>query len=77
MLDLQNLPAVSQSEFIDRFDEILAAIDSGKGPYLIFCDNGNNLLLFGWDDYWLRFGCLYPDGEKERIEEECQRSSEA
>lgn len=76
MLDFQALPTVSENDFADKFDEILSSIDNDGGPFLILGNNGKNLLLFGWEDYWLRFGCLYPDGEKKRIEEECSRRCE-
>ena len=44
---------------------------------IILEESGSNLVLIGWNDYWERFGALYPVGEKEKIEEACRRSKES
>lgn len=66
-------PSITEAEFHEDFDRILERVDCGEGPFQILCENGSNLLLFSWDEYWSHFGCIYPSGEKERIEEACRR----
>ena len=59
-------------EQVERdFDSILAVVESGVSPVLIRADNGSELLLFGWEDYWSRFSCYEPAGERKRIEALC------
>jgi len=71
--DLSCFESITQQELELNFDSILNRIEQGDGPFLIHTENGADALLFGWEDYWERFGCLYPPGEKERVEEECKR----
>lgn len=71
--NLSCFETITQQELELNFDNILNRIEQGDGPFIIYAENGPDALLFGWEDYWERFGCLYPPGEKERVEEECKR----
>lgn len=71
--DISTFPTITESEFQEDFDRILERVDRGEGPFQILCEIGSNLLLLSWDEYWSCFGCIYPAGEKERIEEACRR----
>lgn len=73
-IDYLKLPSVTEEELGKNIDEILERVNHGESPFLIFCNSGSNLLLFGWEDYWNRFGSLYPAGEKERVEEACRQA---
>lgn len=73
-LDISKFPSVTETAFQEDPDTILERVRNGEGPFQILCNTGSNLLLFSWEDYWSYFGCIYPPGEKERIEEECRRS---
>ena len=76
MLDFLSLPAVTEDELTRDPDAVLERVDRGEGPFLIFCNSGSNLLLFDWEDYWRRFGSLYPVGEEERMEEACRNTKQ-
>ena len=75
--DISLFPVITQAEFIDDPDAVLERIDRGEGPFIILEESGSKLVLIGWNDYWERFGALYPVGEKEKIEEACRRSKES
>ena len=76
MLDYTALPSVTENKFIKDPDTYLERVDKGESPYLIIGSDGSKLLLFGWEDYWNRFGALYSDGERERIEEACKNAKQ-
>ncbi len=65
----------TQPEFEQGFDEIMEKVEAGLSPILIISNEGARLLMFEWEDYWKRMGWLYPTGEKERIEEQCQKAA--
>lgn len=75
-IDLSCFHTVTQQELELDFESVLDRIEQGEGPFLILTENGPDALLFGWEDYWKRFGSLYPPGEKERVEEECRKIRE-
>jgi len=75
MLDYESLPTVTEDELPKELDSILERVNNGESPFLIRCNRGTDLLLFGWDDYWNRFESLYPPGERERVEEACRKAS--
>ena len=58
-LDFDSLYSVSREEFQRDFDAILEKVEKGAGPILITDQGLPDLLLFGWEDYWQRFGSLY------------------
>ena len=72
-VELLYLKTVTERELEENPACYLVRIEQGKGPFLIFADNKPAAILFGWDDYWKRFGERYPPGEKERMEEECEK----
>ena len=74
MLDYDALPSVTEDAFIKDPDAYLEKVSQGESPYLIISNSGSKLLLFDWEDYWRRFGMLYPDGERERIEAACRQA---
>ena len=76
-LDFDSLYSVSREEFQRDFDAILEKVEKGAGPILITDQGLPDLLLFGWEDYWQRFGSLYEPGDREKIEAEIKRKYEA
>ena len=76
-LDFDSLYSVSREEFQRDFDAILEKVEKGAGPILITDQGLPELLLFGCEDYWQRFGSLYEPGDREKIEAEIKRKYEA
>ena len=76
-LDFDSLYSVSREEFQRDFDAILEKVEKGAGPILITDQGLPDLLLFGWEDDWQRFGSLYEPGDREKIEAEIKRKYEA
>ena len=76
-LDFDSLYSVSREEFQRDFDAILEKVEKGAGPILITDQGLPDLLLFGREDYWQRFGSLYEPGDREKIEAEIKRKYEA
>ena len=76
MQDYSSFPSVTEDEFVKDPDVYLERVNQGDGPFLIHNNDGRKLLLFGWEDYCRRFGTLYPEGEKERIEEACRNAKQ-
>lgn len=74
--DIADFPIITELEFANDLDAVLERIDKKEGPFRIINDDGNSLILMEWDEYWRKFGVLYPDGERERIEEECRKLNE-
>lgn len=75
--EISSFPVVTQAEIEKDLDTILDRIERGEGPFVILGNDGQRLVLVGWEDYWNHFGLLYPSGERERIEDECRRQREA
>ena len=71
--EISSFPVITQTEIETDLDAILDRIERGEGPFVILSNDGQRLILIGWEDYWSHFGLLYPLGERERIEEECRR----
>lgn len=74
--DISSFPVVTQPEIETNLDMILDRIERGEGPFVIIGNDGQRLVLIGWEDYWNHFGLLYPPGERERVEDECRRQRE-
>ncbi len=75
-IDLENLCCVTREDVENDLDSILEKVDSGVSPILIRSKGLADLLLFGWDDFLERFGCLYTAEEIAEIEEACERYGE-
>lgn len=75
MLDYSTLPSVTEDEFTKDPETYFERVHHGEIPLLIINNDGQKYLLFDWEDYWRRFGMLYPDGEKERVEEACRKAA--
>lgn len=75
-IDLEKLYRVSREDIEKDFDAVLEKVDSGISPILIRSEGCPDLLLFGWDDYLARFGCLYTTEEIAAIEEACKKCGE-
>lgn len=75
-LDLKKLPQFKESELKNRLEDVFQLIDEGKSPVVIHMDSGKEFLVFGWDDYFERFGCLYTEAEIEAIQEACRAYKE-
>ena len=67
----------SEEQFQNRFDAILAEVESGTSPIMIISNGGRELLMFEWEDYWRRLGWLHEPGERQKVEEEAQHQWEA
>ncbi len=76
-LDFDSLYTVSREDFQRDFDAILEKVEKGEGPILIMDQGLPDQLLFGWEDYWQRFGSLYEPGDREKIEAKIKRKYEA
>lgn len=74
--EIPSFPVVTQAEIETDLDTILDRIERGEGPFVILGNDGQRLVLIGWEDYWSHFGMLYPHGERERVEAECRRQRE-
>lgn len=72
-LDFDSFYTVSREEFQRDFDAILDKVEKGLSPILITDEGLPDLLLFGWEDYWQRFGSLHEPGEREAIEAEIKQ----
>ena len=75
MLDYSTLPSGTEDEFVKDPETYFARVHQGESPLWIINNDGRKYLLFDWEDYWKRFGMLYPDGEKERVEEACRKAA--
>lgn len=75
-LDYDSLYTVSREIFQHDFDAILEKVEKGISPILIKDEGLPDLLLFGWEDYWQKFGSLHKAGEREAIEAEAKRRYE-
>ena len=71
--DSSNAPIAEEVKFLTNCDFILEMAKKCKGPVRIVPKDGNSLIMIGWNDFWETFGILYPDGEREKIEEECRK----
>lgn len=76
-LDFDSLYSVSREVFQRDFEAILNKVEKGVSPILITDKGLPDLLLFGWEDYWQRFGSLHEPGEREAIEAEIKQKYEA
>ena len=75
-LDCDRLPRFKESELKNRLEDVFQLIDEGKSPVIVHMDSGKDFLVFGWDDYFERFGCLYTEAEIESILEACRKYKE-
>ena len=75
-LDLEKLPQFRESELKNRLDDVFQLIDEGKSPVVVHMDSGKDFLVFGWEDYFERFGCLYTEAEIKAIQEACRAYKE-
>lgn len=73
---MANAPHFYERELKSRLQDVFTLIDEGKGPVFIHMDNGKDFVIFSWEDYFERFGCLYSQEEIEAIYEACRRYKE-
>lgn len=73
-INYAKIPSVTEDELLRDIDAILKRVNQGESPILICCNSGSKLLLFSWEDYWNRYAALYPEGERERVEEACRQA---
>ena len=76
LIGLENIPHIKQAELERRMEAVMGLIDEGRSPVVIHSDNGYRLLMFGWDDFFQRFGWLYSNEEKAAIEAACKEYEE-
>jgi len=76
-LELDKLPQFKESELKNRMEDVFQLIDEGKSPVVIHMESGKDFIVFGWDDYFERFGCIYTDEEIAAIREACRAYREA
>lgn len=75
-INLEKIPHFTQAEFERRMNDVLQLIDEGQNPVVLHDSNGRRFLLFGWEDYFRRFGWLYSDEEIAAIEAACAEYEE-
>ena len=75
-INLERIPHFNQSEFERRMDDVLQLVDEGQSPVVLHDSNGRRFLLFGWEDYFRRFGWLYSNEEIAAIEAACAEYEE-
>lgn len=75
-LVLSELKHVPQEEFEKNFPRYLRMLDAGDGPVIITREGKSDLIIFLWDDYWERFGCLYSIEEIEKTKAACREYAE-
>ena len=75
-INLDKMPHFNQAEFERRMDDVLQLIDEGNSPVVLHDYKGRRFLLFGWDDYFTRFGWLYNEEEKASIAKACAEYEE-
>ena len=66
---------VSQEVFSQKPDEFLLTVRTGTSPLLIRGDDGNHVLVFGWEHFWKLLGWAYQSDEKEKVEKQIARLS--
>lgn len=71
-LELEKLPQFQERELKNRMDAVFELIDEGKSPVVIHMESGKDFLVFGWEDYFERFGMLYTESEIEAIQAACR-----
>ena len=76
LIDLEKVPHFRQAELERRMDDVLQLIDEGHSPVVIHDNHDRRLLMFGWEDFFRRFGWLYSDKEKAAIEAACAEYEE-
>ena len=76
-INLESIPHFKQAELERRTDDVLQLIDEGQSPVVIHSNNGRRLLMFGWDDFFRRFGWLYSEEEKAAIDAACREYEES
>lgn len=69
---LDRLPVVTQEELERDFDAVLEKVQHGMSPVLIRGKDGNDVVMFDWQDYKQRFAALYSEEELEAIEKACR-----
>lgn len=75
-LNLDNIPHFKQAELERRMDDVLQLVDEGQSPVVIHDEKDRRFLLFGWEDFFQRFGWLYSAEEKAAIEATCAEYEE-
>lgn len=75
-LNLVNIPHFKQAELERRMDDVLQLVDEGRSPVVIHDEKDRRFLLFGWEDFFQRFGWLYSAEEKAAIEATCAEYEE-
>ena len=75
-LNLDNIPHFKQAELERRMDDVLQLVDEGQSPVMIHDEKDRRFLLFGWEDFFRRYGWLYSAEEKVSIEAACAEYEE-
>ena len=75
-LNLDNIPHFKQAELERRMDDVLRLVDEGQSPVVIHDEKDRRFFLFGWEDFFQRFGWLYSAEEKAAIEATCAEYEE-
>ena len=56
---------------------MLRLVDEGQSPVVIHDEKDRRFFLFGWEDFFQRFGWLYSAEEKTAIEAACAEYEES
>ena len=72
--DISSFATIFQTEIENDVDAICDRTKHGEGPFLILGDDGQRMVMMGWEDYWSLFGSLYPPGEREKSKKNARNS---
>ena len=71
-MELGGLPYFCESELEKRLEDVFQLIDEEQSPVVVHMNNGKDFLIFSWEDFFERFGCLYTEAEIEAINAACR-----
>ena len=74
--DRQDFQTVTRQQIETDCDAVLAMLKECGKPVLILDGDKPDAVLIAWEDFWRRFGVLYPEGERERVEAACRLKHE-
>ena len=76
MMKNSSLRSISKEELQENPEAAMKLAAECDGPLIIRESDGPDMVLFGWKQYWKRYGSLYEKVEKERIEKLCRAYKE-
>lgn len=71
-MEFGGLPHFCEAELEKRLEDVFQLIDEGQSPVVVHMNSGADFLIFSWEDFFERFGCLYTEAEIETINAACR-----